>query len=114
MPAKKTLRGGQDPREMARKSHEARAANKARKAQAVHEKYRELPLDELPAAVLREIVSDVKTPQAVRVQAARTLADIPVEDDDGGWRASVQVRPDYKSPSWDEVLEVAREAGATI
>jgi len=112
MPPKKRMKGGFDPKEMQKRSAEARARNQAMKAQAVHEKYKHLPLEELGPSVLRELVSDVKTPAAVRAQAARVLLDVPVEDDDGGWRASVQVRPDYKPPSWGEVLAVAKEAGA--
>lgn len=109
---KKTLQGGHDAKAMQKKAVEARKRNAAMKAQAVHEKYRHIPLEELGPSVLRELVSDVKTPASVRAQAAKYLADLPVEDDDGGWRSSVQVRSDYEPPSWDEVLLVAKDAGA--
>ena len=113
MPARKPkMRGDFDPVAMQKKSAAARKRNLAMKAQAVHEKYQHLPLEELAPAVLRELVSDSRTSANVRAQAARILLDVPVEDDDGGWRASVQVRADYTPPSWDEVLVVAREAGA--
>jgi hypothetical protein len=60
-----------------------------------------------------EFLNDPATAGYVRVRAAEALARLkPYDDASTDWRSSAQVRPDYSPPTWDEVLAVARQAGA--
>jgi hypothetical protein len=112
---KKALRGGMDPREMQRRAVAAREARKqaakdAEKAGAAEA----LPGDvaSLPREKLIQVLQDRTTHPRELVQAAKALAALPADDESTGWRASVQVRPDFEPPSWGEVLLVAKAAGA--
>lgn len=106
------LRGGLDPREMQRRSTEARKRNREAKATEVYEAYKDVPLEQLGLRVLRELASNPKTPDAVRAQASKILLGLPGDDEESAWKRSVQVRPDYREPTWPEVLLVAKAAGA--
>ena len=112
MSERKTLNGGMDPRELQKRAAESRKRNREAQQNAIHEAYADIPLEQLGPKVLRELASNPKTPESVRAQAAKALIDVPDENDEGDWRASVQVRPDYTPPSWEQVLRVAKEAGA--
>jgi hypothetical protein len=75
----------------------------------------ELDLADLPRSTLVELLKDPATAGYVRVRAAEALARLQPDDEaSSAWRRSAQVRPDYGPPSWDEVLDVARAAGAVV
>jgi hypothetical protein len=109
--AQKTLNGGFDAAEMARRSHERRRLNKAAaedQAAAVEG----VDVASLPRQRLIELLRDARTRPADVVAAAKALAALPEEKEEAGWRNSVQVRPDFEPPGWGQVLVVARAAGA--
>jgi hypothetical protein len=68
--------------------------------------------EETPAQTLRRLSLDPKVPAYAQVQAAKALSMLPDVEAENHWRASPQVRPDYTPPTWEEILEVARKAGA--
>ena len=95
----------EEAREAAKKSAEKRRQNKL-EAEA-------LATGEVdPWEVLRSIAGDKKTPAYSRTQAAKALMAQPAPEAEQEWRSSVQVRPDFEPPGWQEVLLVAKAAGA--
>jgi hypothetical protein len=88
-------------------SEKARAAARKR-----WETKPEPPAEETPADTLRRLSLDPNVPPYAQVQAAKALSQLPDVEAEQEWRDSVQVRPDWNPPTWDEVLEVARQAGA--
>jgi hypothetical protein len=75
----------------------------------------DLDLANLPRETLVELLKDKKTAGYVRVRAAEALARLqPNDEASEEWRRSIQVRSDYEQPTWDDVLAVAREAGAIV
>ena len=108
---KKKMKGGLDPVEMARLSHERQRQNRAQQKEH-SEKVEKVDVSALPRQRLIELLRDPRTRSTDVVAAAKALSTIPVDDDTTGWKASMQVRPDFQPPSWSEVLTVAKEAGA--
>jgi hypothetical protein len=66
---------------------------------------------------LTELLEDPQTPAYVKPRISaelRQLGSVADRESAQAWKTSVQVRPDYTPPTWDEVLEVARKAGAVL
>jgi hypothetical protein len=75
----------------------------------------DLDLADLPRSTLVELLKDPTTAGYVRVRAAEAVSRLQPDDEASReWRTSAQVRPDYRPPTWDEVLDVARAAGAVV
>jgi hypothetical protein len=68
--------------------------------------------EETPAETLRRLSLDPNVPAYAQVQAAKALSQLPDVEAEQEWRDSPQIRADYLPPTWDEVLAVARQAGA--
>jgi hypothetical protein len=127
-PRKDTMRRknrGQFNPERARRAAQARWARESESGDrerdskfAAHEPHGNGGLDENnpvdPIQVLREIAADRGVKAYARTNAAKALAALEGSSERQGqpWQESPQVREDFVSPTWDEVLKVAREAGA--
>jgi hypothetical protein len=101
----------------ARAKDAARASWDKRRARAKEQEEADGPVDvsSLPRNVLERLLKNPSTAPYVQVQAATALERMgPPEGEGEEWTRSVQVRPDYSPPTWDEVLKVAREAGAIV
>jgi hypothetical protein len=106
-PNPKTLSGGHDPREMARRSAEKRRANKAAGTTA-----RKSPTIDDARAILWEIAENKNSASSSRVQAAAILEKLGEPEKMAEWRNSAQVQPGYTPPTWKEVLDFAKSIGA--
>lgn len=105
------MRGGVDPAELGRKGAEARRRKEAERAAAMG---RVEPAGDVdPWAVVRGIASNKSVPAYVRTQAAKILMQLPAAPEEAEWKRSVQVRPDFSPPSWDEVRSVMDAAGVS-
>jgi hypothetical protein len=75
----------------------------------------ELDVENASRERLIEIANDPKAPHYAKVRANEILLRVAPEDEaQTSWQRSAQVCPDYRPPMWDEVLAVARAAGAVV
>jgi Family of unknown function (DUF5681) len=68
---------------------------------------------ETPREILREIATNKRNPAYARAQAAKALSQLESEyEQEHEWTKSVQVRPDWSPPTWEDVISDCLKDGS--